>query len=274
MASKEILTFFADYIKKESGIIYAEHNYYQLQNRLEDITRELGFPTVEHLHAAAKIEIAGPLRKFLIDFATNNETSFFRDMNLFRAIENHVLKPLLEDSGPYQNFRIWSAAASTGQEAVTLAMLLTEFNLKNKCEFNFTILGTDISERALAAASEGVYSQLEVQRGLPAPMLVKYFKKTGEDRWKVNPEISRHITFKKANLKGPLPDVPAFQLVLCRNVLIYQEVAAKAEIISRITTKIAPGGHLALGSGESMIGLSTAFETLSKDGAILYKLKS
>jgi len=273
MVSKDILIFFADYIEKESGIIYAEHNYYQLQNRLEDISKLMGFSNVEHLHETAKVEIQGPLRQFLIDFATNNETSFFRDTNLFKAIENQVLTPLLQKNGPYQNIRIWSAASSTGQEAITLAILIQEFNLRNKCDFNYTILGTDISERALTTARGGTYSQLEVQRGLPTPLLVKYFKKTGDDRWQVNPEISKHIEFKKLNLKTPLPSMPAFHLVLCRNVLIYQAVEAKSVIIERIAGKIAPGGVLALGSGESLIGLSNRFETVSKDNAILYHLK-
>ena len=273
MISRDILTFFAEYIEKESGIIYAEHNYYQLQNRLEDISKLMGFTNVEHLHEAAKVEIQGPLRQFLIDFATNNETSFFRDTNLFKAIENQILVPLLQKNGPFQNIRIWSAASSTGQEAITLAILLKEFNLKNKSEFNFTILGTDISERALRTAREGTYSQLEVQRGLPTPLLVKYFQKTAEDRWQVKPEISKHIEFKKLNLKMPLPIMPSFQLVLCRNVLIYQAVEAKSVIIERISEKIAPGGYMALGSGESLIGLTNRFETLSKDNAILYRLK-
>ena len=273
MVSKDILGFFANYIEKESGIIYAEHNYYQLQNRLEDISKLMGFSNIEHLHEAAKVEIQGPLRQFLIDFATNNETSFFRDTNLFKAIENQVLTPLLEKNGPDQNLRVWSAASSTGQEAVTLAILIHEFNLKNKCAFNFTILGTDISERALTKAREGTYTQLEVQRGLPTPLLVKYFKKTGDDRWQVKPEISKHLEFKKMNLKTPFPTLPSFQLVLCRNVLIYQAVEAKSVIIERISDEIAPGGFLALGSGESLIGLSTRFETVSKDNAILYRLK-
>ena len=130
MVPKHILSFFAKYIEQESGIIYAEHNYFQLQNRLEDISKLLGFRNLEVLHEEAKREIREPLRQHLIDFATNNETSFFRDAKLFRGIEATILQPRL--SIPAEPLRIWSAASSTGQEAVTLAMLISEFNLKNQ----------------------------------------------------------------------------------------------------------------------------------------------
>ena len=273
MPHKEILPFFANYIEKESGIIYAEHNHFQLQNRLEDITRLLGLATLEKLHERAKEGICSQFKQLLIDLATNNETSFFRDPKLFKAIETAFLKPMTEPGKYPGRIKIWSAASSTGQEAHSLSILLTEFNLKNQTSLDFSILGTDISERVLQIAKSSTYSQLEVQRGLPAPYLIKYFQKGADDRWTAKPEITRHLEFRKLNLKDPLPPSYQFQLVLCRNVLIYQTVEAKKEILSRITRTLPSGGFLALGSGESLIGLSTEYEQVSIEGAIIYQKK-
>jgi chemotaxis protein methyltransferase CheR len=140
-------------------------------------------------------------------------------------------------------------------------MLISEFNFRNRCTLGYSILGTDISERVLTAARSGSYTQLEVQRGLPAPLLIKYFTKTGEDRWTVKSEIRSHLRFEKLNLKNEVPASNPFDLILCRNVLIYQNW--KPTLI--------PGGILALGSGESLIGLSDDYEPVTSEGAIQYR---
>ena len=154
---------------------------------------------------------------------------------------------------------------------MTLAMLISEFNFRNRCTLGYSILGTDISERVLTAARSGSYTQLEVQRGLPAPLLIKYLTKTGEDRWTVKSEIRSHLRFEKLNLKNEVPASNPFDLILCRNVLIYQNVEAKVEILKQITRTLIPGGILALGSGESLIGLSDDYEPVTSEGAILYR---
>lgn len=271
MQLDQILKFFAKYIEQELGIVYAEHNYFQLQNRLEDIAKLVGAPSIEALYEQSKNEISGPFKQLLLDVATNNETSFFRDPKVFRAIESVVLKSASEFLHPGEKLRIWSAAASTGQEALSMAIMIKEFNAKEKTNIQFSILGTDISERALAKCNSRTYSQLEVQRGLPAPYMIKYFKKDDQDRWLASPDLSSLMEFKKLNLKSAFHFREKFHLILCRNVLIYQSVESKMEILGRMEQVLAPGGFLVLGAGESLMGLSPAFEQRTIDGALVYQ---
>ncbi len=271
MQHSAILQFFAKYIEDELGIIYAEHNFFQLQNRLEEIAQLTGAGSIDALYAQAKKEIAGNFKQLLLDIATNNETSFFRDTKAFSAIEKLVLRGADGLVKPGEKLRIWSAASSTGQEALSVAMLIKEFNVKNKTQIEFSILGTDISERVLAKGRSGVYSQLEVQRGLPAPYLIKYFTKDDQDRWVASPELAQVLEFKKLNLKAPFAFAQKFHLILCRNVLIYQNVESKSDIVHRLWEQLTPGGFLVLGAGESLIGLSSSFEQRTVDGALVYQ---
>lgn len=266
MSHKPILEFFAKYIEDELGIVYAETNHFQLQHRLEEIATLLGVKDLGELHALARQGIQGQFRELLLDLATNNETSFFRDPKVFRAIESIVLKAA-------DRLRIWSAAASTGQEALSVAILIEEYNFKMKPGVRYSILGTDISERALQRAKAGVYSQLEVQRGLPAPHLIKYFRKEGADKWSSIPELKSRLEFRKINLTKPFSFPEPFELILCRNMLIYQNPERKKEILDRITAALAPGGYLVLGSGESLLGLSNDYVRCDADGAIIYRKK-
>ncbi len=272
-ADDEVLKFFSAYIEREIGIVYADHNAFQLRNRLDEICKLVGEPDIHALHRSAKGGIAGAFKQLLVDVATNNETSFFRDPKVFRAIEETILPELLELYPNNESIQIWSAASSTGQEAVSLAILLEEAKLKLKRGFDFHIVGSDISERALAKARDGVYSQLEVQRGLPAALMIKYFSKDERDRWVFRPALRQKTEFKKQNLKDPFSKIGQFGMVLCRNVLIYQNVESKKEILGRITKQLIPGGFLLLGSGESLIGLSQDYQQVGVEGAVIYRKK-
>ena len=268
----EILQFFARFIETELGIVYAEHNYFQLQNRLEDIARLMGVANLQTLHEQAKKGIAGHFRQLLLDVATNNETSFFRDPNVFKAMESTLIPDVVAKAGT-NKIRIWSAAASTGQEALSVAMLIEEWAFKNFKQVQYHITGTDISERALTRAKSSNYSQLEVQRGLPAPLMVKYFTKDDQDRWTAGEKLTKNVTFKSQNLKEPYPFTEKFDVVLCRNVLIYQSVEGKKAILERITQTLRPDGYLIMGSGESLMGLSEDYDKVAVDGAVIYRKK-
>jgi len=271
---REILKYFSSYIEKEVGIIYSDHNAFQLRNRLEEIAKMMGEASINTLYATAQKGIAGAFKQMLLDVATNNETSFFRDPKVFRAIEQTVLPALLESgSGTKKEIKIWSAASSTGQEAVSLAILLEEQKAKLKDPFSFRVVGSDISERVLSKAREGLYSQLEVQRGLPAALMIKYFSKDERDRWAVRPAIRQKMEFRRQNLKESFAQIGKFGLILCRNVLIYQNVESKKEILDRISEQLEPGGFLILGSGESLIGLSQDYHQVAVDGAVIYRKK-
>jgi chemotaxis protein methyltransferase CheR len=265
------LAFFARYIEDELGIVYAEHNYFQLQNRLEEIAKLLGVPSVELLHEQASKGIFGAFKQLLLDVATNNETSFFRDPKVFRAIESQILPEAAGHRFDGQSLRVWSAASSTGQEALSLAMMIHEYNRKNGTHMAFSILGTDVSSRALERAKAASYTQLEVQRGLPAPLLIKYFSKDDQDRWQASAELTRNIVYKQMNLKDYFVFPQKFHLILCRNMLIYQTTLGKMEILKRIRGFLAPGGYLVLGSGESLLGILPDFEQLNLEGAVIYK---
>ena len=271
MSEKDILSFFASYIEKELGIIYADHNYFQLQNRLEEIGKSLGINSVEALYQEAQKGITGKFRQLILDISTNNETSFFRDEKVFWAMKKIVTESL--DSFKTDKLCIWSAASSSGQEALSVSIMLNELIEKNNLTLPFEIVGTDISERILNKAREGNYTSFEVQRGLSEALLSKYFTKTPQGDWKASEKLMRNISYSKQNLIEPFKFSRQFNIVLCRNVLIYQKVEAKSEIVRRITETILPGGILILGSGESLLGLSNDYEQIMLEGAVIYRKK-
>lgn len=273
MSSESILVFFAKYIESELGIIYSETNYYQLQNRLEQIIKLVGADDIQNLYQKAQNGITGMFRQMLLDIATNNETSFFRDIKVYQALEQQILPSLCEVHPKGEPLHIWSAASSTGQEPLSICMTLNEWNIKNKWSISCKIIASDISERALSRARSATYSQLEVQRGLPVSTLVKYFSKGKDDTWTASPELTKNIEYRSLNLKHPFPFVQQFDLIFCRNVLIYQSVESKIEILNRITKVLRPDGILVLGAGESLLGLSSDYCHLSADGVVVYKKK-
>lgn len=271
--SPEILSFFSKYIENELGIVYAEHNLFQLQNRLEEIAKLLNKPNPQALYDEGLKGISGQFKQLLLDLSTNNETSFFRDGKVFAAIEQTVLKPIIDNAQKIDCLRIWSAASSTGQEPLTVAMLIQEYSEKTGVNIPFSITGSDISERVLEKAKAATYGQLEIQRGLPVKLLVKYFNKDERDNWKAKDIILNKISYLKQNLKSPLNFPQNFNLILCRNVLIYQSVEGKTDIIKRMTKLLVPGGILVLGAGESLFGLSNDFNQEFIEGTVVYRLK-
>jgi chemotaxis protein methyltransferase CheR len=192
------LKYFADYIEKELGIVYTNSNYFQLDQRLEKIAHFLGLKDQEAVHEKAiKEGIHGDFKQFLLDTATNNETSFFRDPKVFTAIENVILPSFQEQMPSNFIFRIWCAAASFGQEPYSLAILVYEFLEKNPGHPKIEIIATDIAQTALNRCTEARYSQLEVQRGLGSSRLVKYFTKVGDDQWELNGKIKTWCSLRK-----------------------------------------------------------------------------
>jgi chemotaxis protein methyltransferase CheR len=272
--SLDALRFFAEFIRRELGIVYHEANFYQLETRLEEVARQCGLPSADELYREAKVRISPQVRPLLLDIATNNETSFFRDPPAFKAIEELVLKEFLT-SQPRTPLRIWSAACSFGQEPYSLAMLL-EPHL-SLLPFGYQITATDIADRVLTAAERGLFTQLQVQRGLPANLLARHFiKSRPEDTaydWQIRPELKQRISFKKLNLLDNFSSIGPFDLILCRNVLIYQSVERKREIVAKLLGRLSPRGFLILGAAESMLGVSDDFDLVRADKATLYRAR-
>jgi chemotaxis protein methyltransferase CheR len=247
-----------------------------LYNRLQNIVKILNFQDINELWKDIQLNGLQISEKSLIlDMATNNETSFFRDPNVFEFFKNEFLLKIKSNS---EKIKVWSAAASTGQEMYSLAMIFEELKEKgiNK---NYEILGTDISDRVLKQAENGMYSQLEIQRGLPAQMMVKYFEQVQtEDStlpyYRIKPQLKSKITLKQMNLLQYWPEIGRFDIIFCRNFLIYLSVENKKKIIDRFTKILNPEGFLILGGAESLIQLSERFEVVIYKNATVYKLKN
>lgn len=267
------LLFFAKYIEKELGIVYAEENYFQLEQRLGRIATAVGLGDSQALYEKAQSGVAGDLKTLLLDVATNNETSFFRDPKVFKVIEESVLPSLKAKFPGTFSFRAWSAASSSGQEIYSLAMLAEEFLAKNPGHPRLELVATDISDTILKKAKSGKYSHLEVQRGLSAGRLVKYFEKSGESDWELKQEIKRQVRFSKFNLLDSTAAMGKFHLILCRYVLIYQDTERKKQILNRLVDCLVPGGVIFLGASESALGLTDRLAQVAKDGAIFYERK-
>lgn len=271
----EMLTYFSTMIEKETGIQYNAVNAHLLENRLRDLSKVMGFPDVEAFWSDVKTRsLRANEREMVLDLATNNETSFFRDPEVFDFFKNEfVCKMTTADT----QVRIWCAASSTGQEIYSLAMIMSLLK-ESGVSRNYSILATDFSERVLAQAKQGIYSQLEVQRGLSAHLLIRYFtqeiqQNSAQPKFRVKPELTSHISWHRQNLIDPWVNKGPFHIIFCRNVLIYQDVENKRKVISRLASVLSPNGYLVLGGAESLLGLSTDFDMQIYGKACVYKLK-
>lgn len=264
------LQFFADFIKKETGIVYTDTNAYQLESRLKQIVQMLDLKDEEELYSKCQYGIVGQVKELILDLATNNETTFFRDTALFKALQSEIIPGLKDSTGP---LKIWSAASSTGQEIYSIAMIIDQIQKENPTFPKVELHATDISKRVLGQAEEGVYSQLQVQRGLPAKLLVTYFEKEGETSWRLKEALRKQVKFKHLNLLDSWYGIENCDIILCRNVLIYQDVENKRAVVARMTSALKPNGLLIFGAAESMLGVSEDFIQEKIAGAVVYRKK-
>lgn len=253
MISAWDLTYIQQFMLSRTGIHLTPEKRYLVETRLDPVMRELQIPTLEQL--TARLRHGDPIvAAAVIDAITTNETLFFRDKLPFELFENVIMPQLLEARASRGRIRIWCAACSSGQEPYSLAMMLD--NMKAKLAgITVEIIATDISERILDQAREGVYSQFEVQRGLPIRMLLKHFTQEGL-RWRINRSITEAVQFRSLNLLQPFQHLGSFDLVMCRNVLIYFAEATKRDVLQRLSAVMAPDGYLMLGGAETVLGLS------------------
>jgi chemotaxis protein methyltransferase CheR len=246
-------------VKSRSGLSLGPEKVYLVDTRLAAMTRRLGFNDFAALMPQLRTNRA--LQDEVVEALTTNETLFFRDTKPFDHLRTLAL-PRLHASRPLGTpLRIWSAAASTGQEAYSLAMLIAEMGpvLNGRA---VQILGTDIARAPLARARDGIYSQFEVQRGLPARMLIKYFTKEG-DGWRLVKPIRDMADFREWNLLSDPSPLGRFDIVFCRNVLIYFDTQTKTRVLDLIASRLVPGGLLYLGGAETITGLGNSFQPTS-----------
>lgn len=263
--------YITDLARRNAAIVIDPGKEYFIESRLAGLVRSQGCKNLGELIAQMKKDPAyGALHARAIDALTTNETFFFRDFLPFEALRKTVIPQLLVQRAEQRRLNIWSAACSTGQEPYSLAMMLRE-SFPQLATWNVSILATDLSPTVLTQARTGSYNQFEVNRGLPAPLLVKYFTAQGE-RWVVNEDIRNMIEFRPMNLIEPWPIFPAFDLVLIRNVMIYFDVPTKQSILKKIRTCLQPKGALVLGTAETTLNLDPAWEPVTMGKATVYQL--
>jgi chemotaxis protein methyltransferase CheR len=247
---------------------------YFVAARLEGLRQQEGDTTIADLCERARRASHGPLARRLIDAITVKETLFFRDGAPFELLRRHLLPALIarrggQAAGRPAPVRIWSAACSTGQEVYSLAILLRELLGPHAGE-RVQLLGTDISGEAVARAREGVYSRFEIERGLGADQLARYFEPAGR-RWRVREDLRALARFETRNLLAPLTLGP-FDLVLCRNVAIYFDLAVRKDLFARLARTLDPGGFLLVGATESLVGVDDRFTPRRQCGAVYYQI--
>ncbi|MBX6423591.1 protein-glutamate O-methyltransferase CheR [Thermosulfurimonas sp. F29] len=245
----EIFNFFTMLVERASGISIKSGKEYLLQSRLDELARTLGYRDHEKLYEVARTKLTRQLLDQIVDALTTNETYFFRDQHPFETLRRVIIPELKKKREREKRLRFWSAACSTGQEPYSLAILLREYFPDLVKSWHIEILASDISESALKKAREGVYNQIEVNRGLPVTFLVKYFKQVAA-HWRISDEIRRMVTFKRINLVEPFPVMHQFDVILCRYVLIYFSQPMKKRVWENLCRALAPGGYILLGATE------------------------
>jgi chemotaxis protein methyltransferase CheR len=248
--------FLRRFLKERSGLDLAADKQYLVESRLIPLARRLGLSGIGDLVQKTKSG-AEALIKDVVEAMTTNETFFFRDKAPFDHLREGILPALLQARAARSSLRIWSAASSTGQEAYSIAMCLKEM-ASALAGWRIEIVATDLSEEVLEKSKAGIYSQFEVQRGLPIQLLVKYFTQSGE-LWQLNSDIRGMVQHRQLNLLQEFSHLGRFDVIFCRNVLIYFDRETKTSVIERLARAIEPDGTLMLGAAESMVGVSDAF---------------
>ena len=261
--------FLQQQIYRHSGIVLDEDKHYLFESRLMPVARAAGLPTLNELCNCLRSRVHAGLAKQVMEALTTNETLFFRDMAPFETLKNRILPELMASLPAHESLNIWSAAASSGQEAYSIAMLVRERGVTGR---ETRILGTDVSEHILDRARAAKYVQFEVNRGLPATYLVKYFTRDGLD-WLLKEEIRSMVTFRPFDLRRPMAELGRFHIIFCRNVLIYFDLETKNRVLQQLLLALEPGGYLFLGSAESLYQVQDRFEQLSDKTTLFYRKK-
>jgi chemotaxis protein methyltransferase CheR len=243
-------------LKQRSGLDLSADKQYLVESRLVPLARKTGLAGIPELVQKMKSG-AEVLTTEVVEAMTTNETFFFRDKVPFDHLRDTILPALLQSRASRKSLRIWSAACSTGQEPYSIAMCLKE-KAAQLAGWRIEIVGTDLSQEVLDKSRAGIYSQFEVQRGLPIQLLVKYFAQIGE-LWQLNSEIRGMVQYRQLNLLQDFSGLGKFDVVFCRNVLIYFDQQTKTQIFERIARVTEPDGMLMLGAAESVVGITNAF---------------
>jgi chemotaxis protein methyltransferase CheR len=263
-------TYVRDLVHRRSAIFLEAGKEYLVESRLLPIVQASGEQSLGRLVSRLRSSPEGSLHKQVVEAMTTNETSWFRDNHPFHALESVILPELLCHRANARRLTIWSAAAASGQEAYSIAMVLQE-RLGADPTWNLRVLATDLSEEMVRRTRAGRYSQLEVNRGLPAARLVRHFTRVGTE-WQVNETLRRMVDARQLNLAAPFPPLPPVDVLFLRNVLIYFRVDDRRQIFGQVRRVLQPDGYLVLGGADTLP--DGAFERVPLDKTNIYRLRA
>ncbi|NMO50168.1 methyltransferase [Actinoplanes sp. TBRC 11911] len=268
--SQAEFNYVSQMVRREASIVLAPGKEYLVEARLIPVARSVGAAGVAEFLADLQRRPNPAHQRKIIDALTTNETSWFRDREPFTALNEVVLPELIKSRATTRKVRVWSAASSSGQEAYSLAITLQEALPPG---WNYDIMGTDISTEMVKRAETAEYSQVEVNRGLPAAQLVQYFERAGA-HWRITPALRRNVSFRLMNLTAPLPVMQPFDVIFLRNVLIYFDVATKRTVLQNVAKLLRPDGWLFLGAAETTIGIDDNYERLAAGRTSAYRVRT
>lgn len=261
MLQDKSFQFIAPLLQQRSGITLTQDKTYLLESRLQPIARQHGFDSIDAMLQQLMQRMDEKIVHEIVQAMTTNETMFFRDNKPYERFTESIMPDLKAKFPQRQRIRIWSAACSTGQEAYTLAICIKE-QAANYPGYSFEIVGTDLCEKAVAKAQEAVYTQFEVQRGMPIQLLVKYFQQTDGNNWQLKDEIRNMVRFETHNLLQSPSRLGEFDIVFCRNVLIYFSEEIKKQVVAHLVGRLREPGYALFGSAESMLGITDKLHSM------------
>ena len=262
--------FLCNFVREKSAIVLEPSKAYLVESRLNPVARNNGLSSLDELVAALRKPASRELARQVIDAMTTNESSFFRDLQPFESLKTVIIPELLERRSKDRALNIWSNACSSGQEVYSIAMLLRE-SFPALAGWKVRLIATDLSTTILKKAQEGIFNQTEVNRGLPMPMLLKYFTKSGL-QWQIKEDVRKSIEFREVNLIESWPStLPTMDIVFLRNVLIYFSPETKTAILNKVHRILRPDGCLFLGGSETTMNLDTKFERVPVGKTTYYR---
>jgi chemotaxis protein methyltransferase CheR len=264
-------TYISELVGDRSAIRLRPEKNYLVEARLLPLVKDLGLGSIGDLVTNLRLQGDRSLEARVVEAMTTNETSWFRDNHPFEALRKHIVPELVERNAARRTIRIWSAASSTGQELLSIAMTL-DSTFPELADWRLDLFGTDLSAEVVEKARRAHYSGLEVNRGLPASLLVRYFERVGRD-YVATKALRDMVRFEQMNLIGPWTVRGPVDVVFLRNVLIYFDNDVKRRILEQLVTVLAPGGYLVLGASETTLGIVDRYETATLAGSLVHRTK-
>lgn len=262
--------YISDFVYQKAAIVLEPSKMYLVESRLQPVAKREGLASLGDLVAKLKAQPTNGMHWSIVEAMTTNETYFFRDVHPFDLLKKTVLPELIKRRGSEKQLNLWCAASSSGQEPYTIAMILRD-SFPELASWKVTFIASDISKEMLDRCREGRYSQLEVNRGLPAPLLIKHFQKVGAN-WQVKDELRKMIEFRQLNLATPWLAMPPMDVIFMRNVMIYFDLETKKGIMGRVRRLLKPDGYFFLGGAETTINVDDAFKRTQIEKAAYYQL--